>query len=147
MKRILLVDDDFHLRRSLEAGLQSLGYAVTAAEDAIEAMQLIEKNVYDVVVTDVLMPGPSGFDLAEQVHAIKPKLPVILMTANDQRSSLWNQENGEAAWQDTADEIIPEKKRRGEFPVPLLKKPFVLSDLVNLFEPAVKVRTTITKRL
>lgn len=129
------MDDDFHLRRSLEVGLRNLGYSVTSAEDAVEAIQLIEENVFDVVVTDVLMPGPSGFELAEQVYAIKPKLPVILMTANDQRASHWNQDSSDAAWQQAGNKLIPTKKKH-DISAPLLMKPFVLSELVNLFEPA-----------
>jgi DNA-binding NtrC family response regulator len=139
IKRILLVDDDFHLRRSLEVGLRSLGYSVTSAVDALEAMQLIENNVFDVVVSDVLMPGPSGLDLAEHVHAIKPKLPIILMTANNIWSSFRHRTVTEVICHGPSSPKTSTKKSSAGFPAPLIIKPFVLSELVNLFEPAVEV--------
>ena len=134
MKRILLVDDDFHLRRSLEIGLRGLGYSVTLAGDAIEAMHFVEHNVFDVVVTDVLMPGPTGFELAEHVHAVKPNLPVIFMTANDLESYSQDRHPTVQAWRRRPEQTTPGRMGDGSLAAPLLMKPFVLSELVNLFE-------------
>lgn len=134
MKKILLVDDDFHVRRSLELGLRSLGYSVTPAVDANEAIHFIRHSAYDVMVTDVLMPGPNGFELAKQAHAIRPNLPVIFMTANDVQRYC-NTDQADLRWSTKA----PEQSSRptdDALSATLIMKPFVLSELVNLFEPS-----------
>jgi CheY-like chemotaxis protein len=134
MKRILLVDDDFHLRRALEIGLQGLGYSVTLAADAIEAMRFVERNVYDVVVTDVLMPGITGFELAKQVHAVRPNLPVIFITANDVESYFHDRQPTARVWPSMTKQKKSGRQADATLDAPILMKPFVLSELVNLFE-------------
>jgi putative two-component system response regulator len=79
--RILLVDDDPFI---LEAALRVFSgqqYAVTACSNAHDAEEEMRGNDFDVVLTDVKMPGVSGLDLLEKIHNANPHLPVILMTA------------------------------------------------------------------
>ncbi len=67
-ERILLVEDDPVLRRMTLAALRKLGYTVTAAADAAEALSIVEADArFDLLVTDVVMPGMSGRDLAERL--------------------------------------------------------------------------------
>jgi len=78
---ILVVDDDPYVRESASLLLNEYGYSVTACEDALDAMEKLQKNGIDVVLTDIKMPLATGIELLEKIHKLKPKMPVILMTA------------------------------------------------------------------
>ncbi len=80
-KAILLVEDDPSVREATRAVLRSLGHDVSVADDAAAALQLIRSDVpFHVVLTDAVMPGLSGLELAEILSAERPNLPVILMS-------------------------------------------------------------------
>ena len=81
-ERILLVDDEKPLTLLGQSALKDLGYAVTAASNAMEALELLRDNpdAFDLVITDLTMPGLTGFDFARQLLKAKPGLPIILMT-------------------------------------------------------------------
>jgi nitrogen-specific signal transduction histidine kinase/CheY-like chemotaxis protein len=77
----LLVDDEELVRLSAADMLNDLGYAVIEAASAEEAMRLIEKGErFDLLVTDHLMPGMNGTDLARAVRTANPGLPVLLVS-------------------------------------------------------------------
>jgi EAL domain-containing protein (putative c-di-GMP-specific phosphodiesterase class I)/CheY-like chemotaxis protein len=78
--RVLLVDDDQSVRRAAARVLQAEGFAVTQAADGEEALRLIEKCEFDVVLTDVMMPRTSGLELLRAIRQRDLELPVILMT-------------------------------------------------------------------
>jgi two-component system NtrC family response regulator len=80
-KRILLVDDDDNLRWVTQTQLEEAGYEVTAAEDGESALAAIAVERPDLILTDLKMPGMSGMELLDRVHAEDPDLPVIIMTA------------------------------------------------------------------
>jgi two-component system, cell cycle sensor histidine kinase and response regulator CckA len=79
---VLLVEDDPAVREATKLVLGRLGHAVIPAPDAATALGLIRGSVelFDVVLTDAVMPGPSGLDLAEILRGERPDLPVILMS-------------------------------------------------------------------
>jgi DNA-binding NtrC family response regulator len=79
--RILVVDDEPLKRITLQIELAEHGYEVCEAADAPAAMQLFDTRPFDVVVTDVRMPGTSGLDLLTYVKQARPEVAVILMTA------------------------------------------------------------------
>jgi len=79
--KILLIEDDPGIAAGLKKELQSEGYHVATATRGDEGLALAQKDSCDVVLTDLKMPGVSGLELVEQLHAVKPKLPVIMMTA------------------------------------------------------------------
>ena len=79
--RILLVEDDASLRDALEATLAGAGYSVHAADDADNAREKLARQVPDLVVSDVCMPGRNGFDLLADLQSLHPELPVVLITA------------------------------------------------------------------
>ena len=83
MKTILFVDDDEGFRELLKRVFQEEGYRVVLAEDGPEATGIVVKERPDVAILDVRMPKKSGLDLAEELHAMAPELPVILYTAYD----------------------------------------------------------------
>lgn len=78
--KVLVVDDDPAVRKSIDRVLSGKGYAVITAENGEEAMRKMKEEKYDVVYTDIRMPGMSGLDVAEQVKAQKPWTPVVIIT-------------------------------------------------------------------
>jgi two-component system response regulator AtoC len=79
--KILIVDDELNIRRILQMTFEKIGHQVLVAEDAHSALQLLEINSFDLVITDVTMPGMNGYELQKIVHANQPNVPVIIMTA------------------------------------------------------------------
>jgi CheY-like chemotaxis protein len=85
MKRILVVDDDDNLRDILSATLSQRGRAVDTARDGIEALSLLNQNQYDVIVSDLRMPGLDGPALYEALRAMRhtTTMPrVVFMSGN-----------------------------------------------------------------
>lgn len=85
MKRILVVDDDDNLRELLPAVLSQAGRAVDTARNGIEAVELLSQNHYDLILSDLRMPGLDGPALYDALRAIHPTSPiprVIFMTGN-----------------------------------------------------------------
>jgi signal transduction histidine kinase/ActR/RegA family two-component response regulator len=79
-ERVLLVEDDPHVRAVAERVLQAAGYGVQTASGGREALAYLEASGYDVLVTDVVMPGINGVELAGRALALQPKLGVVLMS-------------------------------------------------------------------
>lgn len=80
--RLLLVDDDKSLLRLLTIRLEGEGYQVTAVEDGQAALRKIRSDDYDVVLSDLRMPGLDGLSLFEEIMGVRKDIPVILMTAH-----------------------------------------------------------------
>jgi len=78
---ILIVDDEKNYLVVLEALLSAEGYETMTAQNANEALRLIDESDLDLILTDMKMPGLSGMDLLVEVKKRKPEVPVIMMTA------------------------------------------------------------------
>jgi len=78
--RILLIDDDSRSLEVLKEMLKALGHEVVTAGDGIKGMNKFRQRLFDLVITDLGMPGMNGFQVAEAIHAIAPQKPVILLT-------------------------------------------------------------------
>nr|WP_207198409.1 MULTISPECIES: sigma 54-interacting transcriptional regulator [Alteromonas] len=78
----MLVDDDKSLLRLLTIRLEGEGYEVTAVEDGQSALRKLQNDNYDVVLSDLRMPGLDGLSLFEEIMGIRKDIPVILMTAH-----------------------------------------------------------------
>jgi two-component system, OmpR family, response regulator len=83
--RILVVDDDINIQRLVTIHLTQEGYQVFRANDAEEALSLLEKQNVDLAIVDVMMPGMNGFELTK-VLTDDWEIPVILLTAKGQLS-------------------------------------------------------------
>jgi two-component system response regulator AtoC len=81
MKRVLVVDDDRRMRRTLQILIERMGLESMGAGDAREAREQLAAARFDLVLTDLKMPETSGIDLLEEIRAERPRLPVILITA------------------------------------------------------------------
>ncbi len=79
-RKVLVVDDDPVVRKSFDRVLTSKGYAVITAENGEEALRKLSAEKYDVVYTDIRMPGMSGLEVAEKVKARQPWTPVVIIT-------------------------------------------------------------------
>jgi two-component system response regulator PilR (NtrC family) len=77
MKRILVVDDDSGMRMILKRFLERDGYRVEEAVNGAEAMEHLRACAYDLVITDLVMPEKTGFELINELHALRPGAKVI----------------------------------------------------------------------
>ncbi|HEV2392058.1 MAG TPA: sigma-54 dependent transcriptional regulator [Verrucomicrobiae bacterium] len=80
--KILLVEDDSRTASALQKVLQAEGYKVDVTPRGDEGLALATSNAFDLVLTDLKLPGLNGLELAGRLHAAKPKLPIIMMTAH-----------------------------------------------------------------
>jgi CheY-like chemotaxis protein len=80
LRKVLVVDDDPVVHKSFDRVLSGRGYAVITAADGEEALSKLAAEKYDVVYTDIRMPGMSGLEVAEQVKAREPWTPVVIIT-------------------------------------------------------------------
>jgi DNA-binding NtrC family response regulator len=78
--RILVVDDDKAVRAALGVNLRKAGYEVTLCRSAHEALAALEERAFDLMLTDVAMPGMSGLELLAKLRAKWPKVRIVVMT-------------------------------------------------------------------
>ena len=81
--RILVVEDDPGIGELVYEDLKDQGYSVDWATDGDQALSLVHTFPYDLLVLDIVLPGPSGFDITETVRAKKNPLPILMLTARD----------------------------------------------------------------
>ena len=79
-KRILVVDDEVGIRSLMRKVLLREGYEVAEAGDAAEAIEHVRQQAIDLLLTDVVMPGVNGRELAEQVLALRPEVKVLYVS-------------------------------------------------------------------
>ena len=80
LRKVLVVDDDPVVTKSFDRVLSNKGYAVVTARNGEEALQKIAAEDYDVVYTDIRMPGMDGIEVAEHIKGRRPWLPVVIVT-------------------------------------------------------------------
>jgi DNA-binding NtrC family response regulator len=78
---VLIVDDEKNMRRSLETMLNDEGYAVRTAESAEEALGLLARESFFMIITDARLGGMSGYELLAKIHTQWPDLPALMITA------------------------------------------------------------------
>ncbi|HEY1172674.1 MAG TPA: response regulator transcription factor [Verrucomicrobiae bacterium] len=82
--RILVIEDDAHIRLGLEEVLRGEGFDVASCGRGDEALNSIEKEKPHLIVLDVMLPGASGYDICKQLRARKSTTPVLMLTAKGQ---------------------------------------------------------------
>jgi DNA-binding NtrC family response regulator len=85
--RILIVDDEDSIRDYLSMMLEREGYEVSACEDGKKALRLSSKTAYDVVITDIQLPGMSGIEVLTSLRESDPTIPVIIITGHASQES------------------------------------------------------------
>ena len=131
MSRILVIDDEHVIRMLMLEILESAGHEVVGADTAERALSLLEESEFELVVSDVIMPGLSGLELLGAVRARRASLPVVLVTG--------------AGTYDTLSQALT----RGA--AGLVTKPFAHSDLqgavADALERATRSRDELRERL
>jgi two-component system cell cycle response regulator CpdR len=114
MARILLAEDDDSLRTFLSASLRRAGHDVVACEDGDDAWSHLERGAYDLLLTDIVMPGLDGIELARKAADLDPGMKIVFIT-------------GFAA-------VALAQPNRAPAQAKVLSKPFHLRDLVTEVE-------------
>lgn len=81
-KRVLLVDDQSEVRMTIRLLLELEGHHVTEAADGQEALALYDSGEFDIVITDYLMPGMRGDELACHIKQADPAQPILMVTGS-----------------------------------------------------------------
>ncbi|KLE35796.1 cell cycle two-component system response regulator CpdR [Aurantiacibacter luteus] len=117
MIRILLAEDDLAMRSYLKRALEKAGYSVVAVASGVEALPLMKIEIFDLLLSDIVMPEMDGIELAQHCNELSPQTKVMFIT-------------GFAAVSLRASRDAPQAR--------MLSKPFHLNDLVmeveRLFE-------------
>jgi CheY-like chemotaxis protein len=88
---VLVVDDDRSVNTLIRRYLTRKGYRVDSASHGLEAMRIFSPSKHDLVITDVVMPGMNGWELAATLRKAAPKLPVIIVTGySSNNKGVWN---------------------------------------------------------
>jgi two-component system cell cycle sensor histidine kinase/response regulator CckA len=112
-ERILLVEDEEGLRRFMDRALTKYGYEVVETSNVREALDVYnrESGAFDLVLTDVVLPGESGIEFVERLYRLKRDIRVLLTSGYTDQKSQWP--------------VIQEKG------YPFLQKPFTLAGLLR----------------
>src|SRR5580700_885484 len=79
--KILLIEDDAGIRDTVKRALTGEGYEVVVESRGNDGLARATREAFNVVVTDLKLPGLNGLELVSQLHALRPHLPIILATA------------------------------------------------------------------
>jgi DNA-binding response OmpR family regulator len=79
--KILIIEDEVRIATLVQQGLEERGYLTTIAYDGIIGKKLALQNDYDLVISDIILPGLNGIEVCREIRRVKPDLPVILLTA------------------------------------------------------------------
>ena len=118
--RILVVDDEAHVRSMMGSTLERHGYDVQLASSGNEALELLDQNAFDLVLTDIVMQDGNGIAVLDRIHAQQPQLPVVMVSAVHDIS------------------VAIDAMRRGAYDY--LLKPFEREHLVNTVQRALDHR-------
>lgn len=83
--KILLVEDEESLAVGLQFNLEEEGHKVKHARDGREALEFYEKENYDLIILDVMLPYVDGFEIAKKIRIGNPQLPILMLTARTRK--------------------------------------------------------------
>ncbi len=127
MARILIVDDDPNLRQSFEKLLIEEGHRVRTAATGEAALAMVRESAPELVIMDVRLPGIDGLQAFKAIHAMEPKLPVVIMTAYG------------------TTETAIEATKAGAFDYVL--KPFEIPDILSIINQALEAGRLMRSRV
>lgn len=79
--KILIVEDEVRIATLVQQGLEEQGHQTAIAYDGLTGKKLALQNDYDLVISDIILPGLNGIEVCRQIRLVKPDLPIILLTA------------------------------------------------------------------
>lgn len=118
MAKILLAEDDEALGKFLAGALKRAGHVVDLVADGIAAIEALERQDFDLLVTDIVMPGKDGMEVAKQAAKLQPGIKIMFITGF---AAVSLGQGGDAAPQNAG----------------VLSKPFHLRDLVEQIDEAI----------
>lgn len=83
MFKILIAEDDKELRQLFQHVLLKNGYIVRGVEDGREALEAMENDFYDLIISDIMMPNVDGYELVRSLREVGNQIPVLMITAKD----------------------------------------------------------------
>lgn len=121
-KTILVIDDDQSILSIFEYILNEAGYETVTAVDGYNAIEKVKNTKFDLVFTDVKMPGLSGIDTYKEIRKLDPKLLVVMMTGY------------------SVDELLKEAFELGAYGV--IYKPFDMEEVLSIIEKIFNIPKT-----
>jgi DNA-binding response OmpR family regulator len=79
--KILLIEDDTRIAELIKRGLEEQGFVITVAFDGYLGKKLAVTHDFDLIITDIILPKINGIDLCKELRALKPDLPILILTA------------------------------------------------------------------
>ncbi|MDP5277057.1 response regulator transcription factor [Chengkuizengella axinellae] len=87
MMKVLIVDDEIRMQRLLKLYLEPAGFKCVTSDNGEDAIRLLEKNSFDLVLLDIMMPELDGWDTAKLIREVS-NVPIIMLTARDQSAEM-----------------------------------------------------------
>ena len=81
--RVLVVEDETLIARTLREGLEAEGYVVDVAEDGVDGLWHATENTYDAIILDLMLPGMNGYKVCREIRARGVDTPILMLTAKD----------------------------------------------------------------
>ena len=126
MAHILIAEDDVSVQSFVSRALTHRGHKITAVSDGSQALEMLEQQDFDLLISDIVMPGLDGIELAMRVSDDYPDLPILLMTGySAERQRAHN-----------VDELICE----------VVTKPFTLRQICDSAERVVASKAEVPRR-
>lgn len=107
---ILLVEDEENLQEALKLNLELEGYEITGAYDGAEALQAVQKEFFNLIILDIMLPEVDGITVCETIRLSNPDIPILILSAKNS----------------SADRVLGLKKGADDY----LTKPFNLEELL-----------------
>lgn len=79
--KILIIEDNLRVSSLMKRGLESQGYEIYISEDAEDALVIVERIDFDLIITDIMLPQMNGIELSKMIKQKHPDLPIIMLTA------------------------------------------------------------------
>ena len=124
--RVLLVDDNMTLCKTMSYILEHKGYEVQTAGDGDTAVERVKEQAYDLILMDIKMPDPNGVETYRMIKTIRPDVKVLMMTAY------------------AVPDLIQDSLREGAIAV--IYKPFDMDNLLEKIEQLVRKRTDADRK-
>jgi len=86
MTKLLVVDDDAHIRELVKIFLQNEGLEVIEATDGVDALSKLDSDKVDMIIMDIMMPNMDGWELCEEIRSFNDNLPILMLTAKGETS-------------------------------------------------------------
>ena len=82
---ILLVEDEENLQEALKLNLELEGYEITSAYDGAEALQAVQKEFFNLIILDIMLPEIDGITVCETIRLSNPDIPILILSAKKQQ--------------------------------------------------------------